>query len=296
MKRVFGIGFAVFLFVSIVTCEAQIALPADNPIDISSGRTFIVNFQNLNPIPVNRHPSSFLLNANDLSDYLAKTKIPLNDCYLHIYFASRDVACTDVFLVIAGTVYLSSEIVHDPTLTNVLCTKLAEPNCGTLYDKYLDGNDHNAGDIALCNTVPIEKKDRNLKTWLTNYQNAYPQGGGIPFDNTQSFLICANSLRDYLLDPQGTVEYIQFYIGRDPSNKQLNKDHLTLVVIGVDGNGKHIPGTDIYGNGSNVFNESIPCPKCYVNTDIMDNVQQFIGPKYVPFNVKTRQKVKHKTR
>ena len=264
-------------------------LPGDSPIPESDAYQLINNFQTADPAPPNRHPSSFLFNAKDLISYFNTTTTnPNDDNYLHIYLATDPK--TGTFLVIAPSIYLNGVLMHDPTSNNLILTSLSEPNCCTQTDPNLDPVDvNNAGNCngIVCNSNvkpktinPTPKPqqlcdpDKYIKGCITAYQTKYPSK-----NNTQSFLINADAIKDYLLNPSpddDQVLYIQVYLAIDPS---LNtSDNLTIIMVMVDATGNHVCTTDAGNDENYVFNECNPCPYCDVSPDVFDNPN---SPQYI---------------
>lgn len=266
MKRIL---FVCSLVMAAINYTSAQSLPEVSLITLPNAQSLVYNFQHsASPI---RHPSSFLILAKEIKDYLGTTQTPLNNCYLHVYLASKNADGTGVFAVVMGTVYISSAIVHDPTMDNFLCSSLAEPYCCTNFDPSLDVTDHN--DIYPCdrnNCIKTEYTPSEIKTYFRYYQDNHPAP-----NSTQSFLFNANELRSYLL-ANASVKYLQIYLGKDLALQTVDK--LTLVITGVDNYGDHIPVPTLLGDC--VFNECIPCPKCYVRVSLGDHKPQFQGPTY----------------
>jgi hypothetical protein len=241
------------------------------------GRQYVRKFQKY----VEQHPSSFLIkmknsDGDGLGDYLLNTKKTLENAYLHVYFGAKQLSQggikQDTALVFIGAKQVRNPstgavtLAHDYDNSKIWATSKYQPNCCVPFDTNFDPIDRNytqGCDINDCVTGIISEND--AKSYIHNFQlndGNDPANPTVIF-TTESFLISANDMRDYL-SRYPEVEFLQIYIGYNYSLARY--DNLTLLFVGVDKNGRHIWNFDEAGN-TYMFDECNPCPICLVDYD-----------------------------
>lgn len=243
---------------------------ANTMIPIASAHSLIAVYQST---VAAHHPSAYLVKASGLKTLL--NNMSSTNCYLHIYLAANDVNCNSMFIGLVPTIFdqNTQHIHHDLSTTYntdlVLCSTETDPNCCTIQDALDNGLDvytSETCDITNCVESFIRKED--IVQSFSNYQTKFSNAGqtGPVYPHTQSFLINASQIRDFLNNPPAgtSPQYIEFYIGYNSADN-TTKDHLTILTVGVDANGNHIYAQS--GGQSQVFDESMPCPLCNVDAD-----------------------------
>lgn len=264
MKR--SIYLTILLLTGIYKLTAQVTLPRNSLIRVTDAGSMTQYYQQNHQGTSHTMPSSYLINVNDdgsnmgLKNYL--NSIAPNNCYLHIYLIGSGQNTT---MAIVGLQYVGGHLAHDTNVKTVWACNVMQPNCCVAYDSNLDGPDVNYQPGCSVTCAPRCTTKAAIRQFVNTYQMGHPQYptgySGQYAANTQSFSINGNQIRDFLnSDP--TVTYLQIYLAED--DYADNNDKLQIVIVGVDGNGNHRYDTGLY---SRVFNESIPCPKCGIDTD-----------------------------
>jgi hypothetical protein len=309
---------------------ATATIPPASPIKRQTGRSKINHFLK------NHVPSSFLINifdpntAKGLGDYICKTD-PNIDCYLHIYLAYNKLDGSDQFLIIAGTILTQNgDMKHDSSAPGIWRTSsIHTDNCCIISDKLnINNSVTSACDISTINTdfglILISDPTQVTQTmqYLKNYQKLKNenQDGTLNPIATESILVSANDLRDYLLSGgydasvpanniNNPVQYLHLYFGTSQLPNSPNLDSLAIIIVGAEKlnsadqtvkNGVHNFSISSSGVASRlysyVFDEGFPCPKCNVDRDKIDYHNQFDGShqkdsigKYIPFQQNIKQ-------
>ncbi len=281
MKKAIVVFFLIFFGFQI---DSFAQIPNEHSsIRRGRGKRYVKNYQRV----MGHHPSSFVIrakgdNSDGVADYLLGTLPTMENTYLHIYFGVKKLMPGDVkedtALVIVGAKQVRDAggnlmLEHD-TRSGMWATPHFEPNCCVPFDSEFDYADHNETQgckLSDCTAGAID--DRMAKEYIHNFQL---NDGNIPGPTpviyaTESFIVSANDIREYLR-AYPEVEYLQFYIGEKTTLGTY--DNLTLMIVGLDKNGKHIwdGNTDGYAY---LFDETMPCPRCnIVNDSRMDDHHQ----------------------
>lgn len=245
-------------------------VPAEHSsVSMHKGRRQVKRMQ----VGLGQHPSSFVMKAfsdgaDGIGDYLLGTYQTMDNAYLHVYFGKND---KDTMLVITGAKLEMDRstgnptLVHDKSGSAVWATACSEPKSGVPYDCNFDFLDYSKGepcDFSRCGDGAISKA--TAKSYIKNYQsgNYNELCSDQKVFSTESFLIGANDLRDYLKRHPG-VAYLQFYLGY---RSQETIDNITILVVGLDKLGHHVWDGD--GDGyAMMFNKATACPQCSVVHD-----------------------------
>lgn len=267
MRKISAIT-AVILCCFGVTAFAQI--PAEHAsVSMHKGRRQVKRMQ----VGLGQHPSSFVMKAHTddedgIADYLLGTYQSMENAYLHIYFGSNN---KDTMLVITGAKlemdYRTGKptLAHDRDKSPVWATACHEPMSGVPYDCDFDFLDYSKGepcDFSRCNDGLISKA--TARSYIRNFQsgNYNELCCNQAVFATESFLLCANDIRDYLKRHPG-VAYLQFYVGY---RSQETIDNVTMLIVGLDKLGHHVWDGD--GDGyAMMFNKATACPRCNVVND-----------------------------
>jgi len=245
-------------------------VPAEHSsVSMHKGRRQVKRMQ----VGLGQHPSSFVMkafsgNEDGIGDYLLGTYRTMENAYLHVYFGKDD---KNTMLVITGAKLEMDHhtgkptLAHDKSRSEVWATACSEPKSGVPYDCDFDFLDYSKGepcDFSRCGEGAISKA--TAKSYIKNFQSG--NYNELCCDQkvftTESFLLSANDIRDYLKTHPG-VAYLQFYVGY---RSQETIDDVTILVVGLDKLGHHVWD----GNGEGyamMFNKATACPQCNVVND-----------------------------
>ena len=343
--KIIRLSLILSLIIQQVCCaQGPTTLPSPSPTERRTCNNMISNYQ-ASTIHTTEH-SSFLIktfdettdvtgsicNCNGLGDYLVNNQA--DNCYLHIYVASKSNDGSDQFLVITGVTLIGGVLKHDPN-SKIWKTTKTDPCC--IIDDGLDGsvsNDINGCNVDPCDIgyVPNQPPDvthtaewnplmQNIQ-WYQMAKNNTPCQSPITLpstiNSTESFLISANEIRDYLRsgtpssqsgtpvppnpNAQNAAKYLHFYYGsNDQSNSSSDelgnklsiKDSLAIITIGVNIEEDATEGYHVFSKSGSlihftnyVFDEGLPCPLCNINFDAkLDCHFQYVGQTYTPENI-----------
>jgi len=293
-KAIFGILLLCSVLISSsVHGQPSTTTVAGNSISTSvikskSAYSMDANFQS-----VDVYPSSFLIQSSVLYNYFNSFNslyagIDTN-VYLHVYFAADN--NDSIRLILVPTTWNDTNYVHDPTIDTFFITCLAQPNLYNVYDTKLDATDTNDNgnnnNASLCITNKVDTA--TARVMIRRFQREHPNMqkpivNKFMYKFTQSFMFEAEELNTFITnnptDPTDptTLNYIQIYLSINPEATTMDK--LTLIFVGLDGNGNHM----YYHNNNvsaalNIFNkvldECMPCPQCgaVLDSHIDDNPQ-----------------------
>jgi hypothetical protein len=262
-----------FVTAILLCCFAGTALaqiPSEHSsVSMHKGRRQVKRLQE----SLGQHPSSFVMKAysddeDGIADYLLGTYQTMENAYLHVYFG-RDEKGT--LLVVTGAKLEMNHHTGNPTLAHdkksglAWATACREPKSGVPYDCNFDFLDYSKGepcDFSSCSDGAISLP--TAKAYIRSFQsgNYNERCCDQKVFATESFLLCANDIRDYLKRHPG-VAYLQFYIG---SRSQETFDNVTMLIVGLDKLGHHVWDGDGEGYAM-MFNKATACPGCNVVND-----------------------------
>ena len=282
----------ILLFIICNICNAQnpILPPNDNNEGMSQLHQFIQNYQTQQSAD-KFIPYSYIINTDDIKYYFNHHN-PDTNCYFHVYFATDPKNITRIVLVPSITLadgldtILEHHLLDNYDSVFVPCLH-QNPDLVDVNSAFFvynpDGFDASitqgptpcpcfSKDIGFSPIQPIYCGMMNksaVKPWIDTYQTHHSNENQDAPTYTQSFTFCANLLRRFLTDTTNDVPLLQIYIGIDPNaevtgNKQKR---YTLVFIGMDMSGNHIPVTNWIGVGTAAYEACRPCPKCGVQFD-----------------------------
>ena len=175
---------------------------------------------------------------------------------------------------------------HDGSGT-VMTTRLAQPDLYNVKDPTLDVIDtnnippNNNDNLCSANITTDAIAKAMILSFQTNHKYELTRAAtGHQYKFTQSFMLLADDLLTFLqnfptdMNDPSTLRYMQIYLAVDPTLPSMDK--LSLILVGLDGNGNHIYNpyssavlSSVLSqilNGS-LFDESMPCPQCGVVCD-----------------------------
>ena len=267
---------SILLLCTFSICKAQV-LPALPTINSNTSRSNSQSFiqQYLDDPAMDGRPSSYIFNTGVIANYFQN--LPESTMsYFHVYFAidPTDISST-VQLVIVPSIPVYPPIVGGPILMHDTDYDSAFVPCqnSNMLSTYFytpDNLDPSSVEIPATATTLTVTASPVLKSvvtdWIANYQNT--------FDNTtgnlyiQSFSFNAQKLRAFLTNTVNVVPYLQVYLGKNQKlNANLNQENYTLIFMGLDASGNHIPVNStsivtVLGSRPMSFEACRPCPEC----------------------------------
>ncbi len=291
--------FCILLLCACNLCNAQVLAPLPT-INSNTSRLNSHNYiqQYLdNPAPDGR-PSSYIINTDDIINYFNSSWLDGVTSYFHVYFGIDPTDATNtVQLIIVPTIPApvvpgGPILMHDPNYSSafVPCLNSTMTSSTTptptspspMPDAYIPDNFDASSTLIPAATptitaISLLQPISTYKPWIVAYQNIYSNAN--ENDYIQSFSFNAEKLRSFLLNSTPTVPYLQIYLGENANlNANLNQENYTLIFMGLDVNGNHIPvnGTSaltVFGNHPMSFEACRPCPECGIQYDNLIDYQ-----------------------
>ncbi len=245
-------------------------------------RNYIQNYLT-NPSRENL-PSSFIISTTDIISYFTDHN-PNNKTYFHVYFSTNPLDPNNIVkLAIIPTIeedVTPSDFIlkHDPDATfQFAFVPNSYQGDGTFCydtDRFDPGTPVTAQlcDLSTLVNSHCTAPKRTVSTWIRNYEalpSHHNENPDIP-TSLQSFTFNADLLRSFLTCCGNNVPLLQIYIAKDINlNANANLTY-TLVFIGLDAQGKHIP-VEVpivlgVGKRSMAYEACRPCPKCGVEPE-----------------------------
>lgn len=202
------------------------------------------------------YPDHFIANAGAIVQYLDT----YNPKYLHFYLCQysgrTDLAFIGAqdFVDPSGRGYLYAHV-NSPVFSQFTPSSKYKINYDPLTDSPFKYNYPNINQPP--NIQALE--DDIATSRIVTYQNSH-------YNSTLSLLIDATLLRSFLtqanrqLPSTGNIPFLQIYFAYNDNGD------LTIILVGVDGNGNHVYYTDD-GATKNVLEAAEPCPYCGVSPD-----------------------------
>jgi len=322
----------ILLLFGINVCQGQTSpqLPnANNAEGANTLQGYVENYQSQTNPPI---PLSFVMNTIDLINYYTQLQKqqPNTELYFHVYFGIDPNDLSVVRLIIVPSLQIADDqyiLAHDtkfnsvfvPPLFELLNSGTPQPNQFCYTPDQFDAN--NIPNQCPCfyktSTSYATSSDLSgptisiatAKTWVSQYQEGtHHNSDRLSADFIQSITFDATELMDFISN--NNVPLLQIYIGQDYSlQKNNNQENYTLVFVGMDLLGNHIPAAGQLGSML-AFEACWPCPVCGVkkdgNIDDQDQVtDDFLkkehaeggGPRHQPehFSHKKHKKQKFNT-
>jgi len=283
-------SFNIYSF-NICNAQGNIAvLPDENCTQGESAlQDFIQNFQNAPPpTPPNLYrPNSYVINTTDIISYFNDFNSDY-DCYFHVYFAVdpnniiKLVIVPTVDYVGDGNYIMQHDLNYQYAFVPCLYQRsdmVISPQQFCYTPDQLDAISNNNPPPTPCfyldvinptpATLPIPSSTvlkNSVSAWVLSYQNYF--SNDLSDDYIQSFTFNANLLRSFLTQSGNTIPLLQIYIGVNPIQGLNNMlENYTLIFIGLDNLGNHIPVTNFIGSSAMAFEACRPCPECGVYPD-----------------------------